>query len=173
MTSAKAESIWQITCSLTSVPRKQSLILLVAFNKQQGQAVEEHRAKKIRLKQEIAQKEQNNANIVKMIESGRMLTTLMDAIERNEQDIARIKADLEVLLAHPPQQLDEEKFAQLVEDTRRAIAAKDYDELKRFVSLYVSKIIVRNDDISVVVSFSKIVLLVGGAEGNRTLVRNP
>ena len=145
--------------------------LVVAFNKQQGQAVEKHRAKKIRLKQEIAQKEQNNANIVKMIESGRMLTTLMDAIERNEQDIARIKADLEVLLAHPPQQLDEEKFAQLVEDTRRAIAAKDYDELKRFVSLYVSKIIVRNDDISVVVSFAKIVLLVGGAEGNRTPVR--
>lgn len=49
---------------------------------------------------------------------------------------------------------------------RKAISAKNYHELKRFVSLYVSKIIVRNDDITVVVSYAKIVLLVGGAEGN-------
>ena len=33
------------------------------------------------------------------------------------------------------------------------------------------KIIVRNDDIAVVVSYAPIVLLVGGAEGNRTPVR--
>ena len=89
----------------------------------------------------------------------------------NTKDIERIKADLEVLLAHPPQDVDAEKFAKLVEDTRKAIAARNYHELKRFVSLYISKIVVRNDDISVVVSFTKIVLLVGGAEGNRTPVR--
>ena len=65
----------------------------------------------------------------------------------------------------------EQSFLELVERTRKAISAKNYHELKRFVSLYVSKIIVRNDDITVVVSFSKIVLLVGGAEGNRTPVR--
>ena len=59
----------------------------------------------------------------------------------------------------------------LVERTRKAISAKNYHELKRFVSLYISKIIVRNDDITVVVSYAKIVLLVGGAEGNRTPVR--
>lgn len=78
------------------------------------------------------------------------------------KDIERIKADLEVLVAHPPKDLDADKFAQLVEDTKKAISAKSYHELKRFVSLYVSQVIVRNDDISVVVSFTKIVLLVGG-----------
>ena len=59
------------------------------------------------------------------------------------------------------------QFDELVERTRKAISAKNYHELKRFVSLYASKIIVRNDDITVVVSYAKIVLLVGGAEGNR------
>lgn len=81
------------------------------------------------------------------------------------KDIERIKADLEVLVAHPPKDLDAEKFAQLVEDTKKAISVKSYHELKQFVSLCVSKVIVRNDDISVVVSFNKIMLLVGGPSG--------
>ena len=85
------------------------------------------------------------------------------------QDIERIKADLDVLIAHPPKEIDAKKFAELVEKTRKAISAKNYHELKRFVSLYVSKIIVRNDDITVVVSYTKIVLLVGGAEGQPVL----
>ena len=145
--------------------------LVEEFRNQQGNAVKEHADKQIRLKQEIAAIESKNEGILSVIESGKALPILIDRLERNTKDIERIKADLEVLLAHPPQDVDAEKFAKLVEDTRKAIAARNYHELKRFVSLYVSKIIVRNDDISVVVSFTKIVLLVGGAEGNRTPVR--
>ena len=76
-----------------------------------------------------------------------------------------------MLIAHPPKEIDAKKFAELVERTRKAISAENYHKLKRFVSLYVSKRIVRNDDIAVVVSYAKIVLLFGGAEGNRTPVR--
>ena len=123
------------------------------------------------MKQEIAAIESKNEGILGIIESGKALPILIERLERNLQDIERIKADLDVLIAHPPKEIDAKKFAELVERTRQAISAKNYHELKRFVSLYVSKIIVRNDDITVVVSYAKIVLLVGGAEGNRTPVR--
>ena len=145
--------------------------LVEEFRKQQGSAIKEHAEKKIRLKQEIAAIESKNEGILGIIESGKALPILIERLERNLQDIERIKADLDVLIAHPPKEIDAKKFAELVERTRRAISAKNYHELKRFVSLYVSKIIVRNDDITVVVSYAKIVLLVGGAEGNRTPVQ--
>ena len=138
--------------------------LVEEFRKQQGSAIKEHAEKKIRLKQEIAAIESKNEGILGIIESGKALPILIERLERNLQDIERIKADLDVLIAHPPKEIDAKKFAELVERTTKAISAKNYHELKRFVSLYVSKIIVRNDDITVVVSYSKIVLLVGGAE---------
>ena len=125
-------------------------------------AIKEHAEKKIRLKQEIAAIESKNEGILGIIESGKALPILIERLERNLQDIERIKADLDVLIAHPPKEIDAKKFAELVERTRKAISAKNYHELKRFVSLYVSKIIIRNDDITVVVSYSNIVLLVGG-----------
>lgn len=126
--------------------------------------IKEHAEKKIRLKQEIAAIESKNEGILGIIESGKALPILIERLERNLQDIERIKADLDVLIAHPPKEIDAKKFAELVERMRKAISAKNYHELKRFVSLYVSKIIVRNDDITVVVSYAKIVLLVGGAD---------
>ena len=114
--------------------------------------------------QEIAAIESKNEGILGIIESGKALPILIERLGRNLQDIERIKADLDVLIAHPPKEIDAKKFAELVERTRKAISAKNYHELKRFVSLYVSKIIVRNDDITVVVSYNQIVLLVGGVD---------
>ena len=136
--------------------------LVEEFRKQQGSAFKEHADKKIRLKQEIAAIESKNEGILGVIESGKALPILVERLEKNLSDIERIKADLDVLISHPPKEVDAKKFAELVERTRKAISAKNYHELKRFVSLYISKIIVRNDDITVVVSYSNIVLLVGG-----------
>ena len=134
----------------------------------------ESEAENVRLIFKMYVAKQGYAEILKELDargavcrSGKALPILVERLERNLQDIERIKADLDVLIAHPPKEIDAKKFAELVDRTRKAISAKNYHELKRFVSLYISKIIVRNDDIAVVVSYAKIVLLVGGAEGNR------
>lgn len=63
--------------------------------------IKEHAEKKIRLKQEIAAIESKNEGILGIIESGKALPILIERLERNLQDIERIKADLDVLIAHP------------------------------------------------------------------------
>ena len=69
--------------------------------------------------------------------------------------------------------IDEKEFKKLIERTMKAIKQKNADDLRRLISFYVSRIEIGKDDISVILSFSNIVLLVGGAEGSRTPVRKP
>ena len=72
-----------------------------------------------------------------------------------------------------PKEIDETEFKQLIKKTRKLIKEKIIDELKRFISFYISRIEIGKDDITVILSFSNIVLLLGGGGGNRTRVRRP
>ena len=62
---------------------------------------------------------------------------------------------------HKPKEIDEGEFKKLIKTTKRLIKAKKLDELKRFISFYVSRIEIGKDDITVVLSFTEIVLLCG------------
>lgn len=80
---------------------------------------------------------------------------------------------IEELENNKPKEIDEVEFKKLIRKTKQLIKAKKPEELRRFISFYVSKIEIGKDDIKVVLSFRNIVLLLGGGEGSRTPVRKP
>ena len=94
----------------------------------------------------------------------------IEAVKKEKQDLLM---RIEAMENNAPKPIDAQAFERLIEATKKAIKQKSADDLRRFISYYVSRIEVGKDDITVVLSFDTIVSLVGGGEGNRTPVRKP
>ena len=110
-------------------------------------------------------------NLYGYLDKGIASDGILHRISDKEQEKNRIELSISEMENHKPKEIDEGEFKKLIKTTKRLIKAKKLDELKRFISFYVSRIEIGKDDITVVLSFTQIVLLVGGGEENRTPVR--
>ena len=110
-------------------------------------------------------------NLYGYLDKGIASDGIFHRISDKEQEKNRIELSISEMENHKPKEIDEGEFKKLIKTTKRLIKAKKLDELKRFISFYVSRIEIRKDDITVVLSFTQIVLLCGGDEENRTPVR--
>ena len=112
-------------------------------------------------------------NLYGYLDKGIASDGILHRISDKEQEKNRIELSISEMENHKPKEIDEGEFKKLIKTTKRLIKAKKLDELKRFISFYVSRIEIGKDDITVVLSFTQIVLLCGGDEENRTPVRKP
>ena len=110
-------------------------------------------------------------NLYGYLDKGIASDGILHRISDKEQEKNRIELSISEMENHKPKEIDEGEFKKLIKTTKRLIKAKKLDELKRFISFYVSRIEIGKDDITVVLSFTQIVLLCGGDEENRTPVR--
>lgn len=112
-------------------------------------------------------------NLLRAVERGIATEEILSRIVKKQSDIERVIVSIEELENNKPKEIDEVEFKKLIRKTKQLIKAKKPEELRRFISFYVSKIEIGKDDIKVVLSFRNIVLLLGGGEGSRTPVRKP
>ena len=112
-------------------------------------------------------------NLLRAVERGIATEEILSRIVKKQSDIERVIVSIEELDNNKPKEIDEVEFKKLIRKTKQLIKAKKPEELRRFISFYVSKIEIGKDDIKVVLSFRNIVLLLGGGEESRTPVQKP
>ena len=112
-------------------------------------------------------------NLLRAVERGIATEEILSRIVKKQSDIERVIVSIEELENNKPKEIDEVEFKKLIRKTKQLIKAKKPEELRRFISFYVSKIEIGKDDIKVVLSFRNIVLLLGGGEESRTPVQKP
>ena len=147
--------------------------LLHDFRERQTKGNSEYHKRIRALREEISALETQRRNILMAIDKGIATEDLLEHLQDKKHEIERLKAKLKALENNAPKPIDAQAFEKLIEATKKAIKQKSADDLRRFISYYVSRIEVGKDDITVVLSFDTIVSLVGGGEGNRTPVRKP
>ena len=125
------------------------------------------------LRAEVRDCESRINHLTDAVEQGIATNTLLYRIDSVEKEKQTLLMRIEEMENNTPKEIDEKEFAKLIKKTKQLIKTKKVDELRRFISYYVSRIEVGKDDITVVLSFDTIVSLVGGGEGNRTPVRKP
>ena len=145
--------------------------LIEEFRERQIKGNSEYHNRIKSLYKEIAALETQRRNILIAVERGIATDELLEHLENKQHEIDRTKARVKELENNAPKPIDENEFQKLIERTREVIKQKDVDALRRLISFYVSRIEIGKDDITVVLSFTQIVLLVGGGEENRTPVR--
>lgn len=65
-----------------------------------------------------------------------------------------------------PEPIDEKEFKKHIDKIKEVIKQKSVDELRRLIAFYISRIEIGKDDISVILSFTNIVLSVGRVAQN-------
>lgn len=98
-------------------------------------------------------------NLLRAVERGIATEEILSRIVKKQSDIERVIVSIEELENNKPKEIDEVEFKKLIRKTKQLIKAKKPEELRRFISFYVSKIEIGKDDIKVVLSFRNIVLL--------------
>jgi len=146
-------------------------VLLEDFRERQIKGNSEYHNRIKSLHKEISSLETQRRNILNAVDKGIATDDLLEHLQDKKHEIERIKAKVKELENNAPKPIDEKEFKKLIEKTKEVIKQKSVDDLRRLISFYVSRIEIGKDDISVILSFTNIVLLVGGAEGNRTPVR--
>ena len=107
-------------------------------------------------------------NLYIQLETGEATEWIRNRIIMREEEKKRIELSIEELKSAKPEVIDEAEFKKLINETKRLIKAKKLDELKRFITFYISRIEIGKDDITVVLSFTQIVLLGGGATASKS-----
>ncbi len=115
--------------------------------------------------------ETEKENLFSYLEKGLADDMILERLSTKNAEIQRVQYELENLKTHPPRPIDEKAFKKLINKTKEVIKKRNSDELRKFIRYYVEKIIVGKDDVKVILSFSKIVLMLGGGEGSRTPVQ--
>ena len=110
--------------------------------------------------------EAEKENLFRAVERGIATDELLDRIKQKQHDIERVNVRIKDAENNKPKEIDEEGFRQLVKKTKKLIKNRDVDELRRFISFYIDRIEIGKDDITVILSFSNIVLLLGGGGEN-------
>ena len=115
--------------------------------------------------------ETEKENLFGYLEKGVADDMILKRLSTKDEEIKRIQVELENLKAHPPKEIDEQAFRKLIKQTKEVIKKRNSDELRKFIRYYVDRIEIGKDDISVILSYKKIVLMYGGGEGSRTPVQ--
>lgn len=140
--------------------------LLAAFKAKNTDAEKIHSEKIKAYTREKQTLETEKENLFKYLEKGLADDMILERLSTKNTEIKRIEYELENLKTHPPKEIDENAFRKLIKQTKEVIKKRNSIELRKFIRYYVEKIIVGKDDIKVILSSSKIVLMVGGGEGN-------
>ena len=69
--------------------------------------------------------------------------------------------------------MNEAEFNKFMSKARKEIKLKNYHNFKEWLSLFIKEIRVGEDDITVILSYKKIVTKLGGGDESRTRVRKP
>ena len=117
-----------------------------------------------RLRSEVRECETQINHLLDAVAKGNIADLLLSRIETTERKKQELLMRIEEMENNAPRAIDEKEFAKLIKKTKQLIKAKNVDELRRFISYYVSRIEIGKDDITVVLSFDTIVSLVGGGE---------
>ena len=115
--------------------------------------------------------ETEKENLFGYLEKGVADDMILKRLSTKDEEIKRIQVELENLKSHPPKEIDEQAFKKLIKQTKEVIKKRNSDELRKFIRYYVDRIEIGKDDISVILSYKKIVLMYGGGEGSRTPVQ--
>ena len=145
--------------------------LLTSFRASNDSAEKEYKSKITSLSREIASKEIEKENLLNALEKGTAADLILERLSKKDAEIKRLKFEVDDIKSHPPKEIDEKEFKKLINKTKKVIDSKNSDALRKLISYYVSRIEIGKDDVSVVLAFSNVVLLVGGGEGSRTPVR--
>ena len=141
--------------------------LLHDFRERQTKGNSEYHKRIRALREEISALETQRRNILMAIDKGIATEDLLEHLQDKKQEIERLKAKLKALESNAPKPIDARAFEKLIEATKKAIKQKSADDLRRFISYYISRVEVGKDDITVVLSFDTIVSLVGGASATK------
>ena len=145
--------------------------LLNDFRQRQIKGNSEYDNRKKSLQNEITTLETQRRNILNAVDKGIATDDLLEHLQDKKHEIERIKAKLKEMENNAPKPIDEKEFKKLIDKTKEVIKQKSVDELRRLIAFYISRIEIGKDDISVILSFTNIVLLVGGGGESRTPVR--
>ena len=145
--------------------------LLNDFRQRQIKGNSEYDNRKKSLQNEITTLETQRRNILNAVDKGIATDDLLEHLQDKKHEIERIKAKLKEMENNAPKPIDEKEFKKLIDKTKEVIKQKSVDELRRLIAFYISRIEIGKDDISVILSFTNIVLLVGGGGGSRTPVQ--
>ena len=137
--------------------------LYTAFNEYKKQN-EEQNINEIKILEKRQAKLENEVeHLLAVLDSGKGTEIILNRIEDKHNEIERIKSDIELLLKSIPEKIEKDDFLKLVNETKIAILNRDVKTLKRFISFYIKVIKIGKDNITVVLSHTKIVLTGGGA----------
>ena len=141
--------------------------LLNDFRQRQIKGNSEYDNRKKSLQNEITTLETQRRNILNAVDKGIATDDLLEHLQDKKHEIERIKAKLKEMENNAPKPIDEKEFKKLIDKTKEVIKQKSVDELRRLIAFYISRIEIGKDDISVILSFTNIVLLVGGASATK------
>ena len=145
--------------------------LLNDFRERAGTGNSEYYNKIAFIKEDIKTLEAQRRNILNAVDKGIATEDLLEHLTDKKNEIERAKNALKDLENNPPKPIDEKEFDKLLKKTKKIIKQKNSDELRKMIAFYVSRIEIKKDDITVILSYSNVVSLVGGDGGNRNHVR--
>ena len=128
----------------------------------------------LKQEQECIKKAQDN--LLNALENKCPIETMNIIRERLEikgKELKQVEQMLHELTISKDKEINETEFNKLLRDTKKYIRNKKPENLKKFIRYYIERIEIGKDDITVVLSVSNIVLLLGGDGGIRTHVRRP
>ena len=141
--------------------------LLDDFREYQKKQDNEYDERLKRLNLDKTTLEYEKENLFRSLERGIATDEILRRIEQKHGEIERISVSIHEVENEKPMEISEPEFKKLIKKTRQLIKERNIDELKRFISFYIDRIEIGKDDISVILSFSNIVLLLGGGEPPR------
>ena len=90
---------------------------------------------------------------------------------KKKQEIDNITASIITLENCSPVLMNEAEFNKFMSKARKEIKLKNYHNFKEWLSLFIKEIRVGEDDITVILSYKKIVTKLGGGDESRTRVQ--
>ena len=112
-------------------------------------------------------------NLSKAVDKGIATDIILKRLEEKDKELNQVEQQLYELSLSKDKEITEKEFNKLLSDTKKYIRNKKPENLKRFIRYYIERIEIGKDDITVVLSVSNIVLLLGGDGEIRTRVRRP
>lgn len=148
----------------TVLSSKQEKALLQALQDYQVAADKEYFERIKRFRTEKRAKETEIENLLVQIDKGIATDIILKRIEQKQAEISQIDSNISDLESNAPKSIDKKAFSSLIKKARKAIKEKKAPQLREWLSVFIEKIQVNKDDITIVLTYNNIVSKTGGGD---------